>query len=99
MTKHKMLGALLLAALAVVPVLVRAQNAAKPQGHGDGLDPADILHPLAESWPVYSGDYSGKRYSLLTQINQSTVKNLGLAWVTRITAGPGNAGGTPTIVG
>src|SRR5262245_48199381 len=90
-----------LAALTYValPALVGAQNAPKPQGHGEGLDPADILKPLGESWPIYSGDYSGKRYSSLTQINQSTVKNLGLAWVARITAGPGNAGGTPTIVG
>ena len=96
----------------VAPAWVLAQNAAKPQGHGEGLDPADILRPLAESWPTYSGDYSGKRYSSLTQINQSNVKNLSLAWVTRVTAGAGGAGapggggagrgagaGAPTIIG
>src|SRR3954447_14966099 len=48
-----------------------------------GLDPASILKPLADSWPTYSGDYSGRRYSALSQINQTTVKNLGLAWVSR----------------
>ena len=33
-----------------------------------------LLKPLADSWPSYSGDYSGRRYSALTQINQSNVK-------------------------
>jgi alcohol dehydrogenase (cytochrome c) len=48
-----------------------------------GLDPAAILKPLGESWPTYSGDYTGRRHSSLTQINQATVKSLGLAWATR----------------
>jgi len=43
------------------------------------LDPAHLLKPLAESWPTYAGDYSGKRYSALTQIDQSNVKSLTLA--------------------
>src|SRR5438309_10062329 len=58
-----------------------------------GLDPSAILKPLSDSWLTYSGDYSGKRYSLLTQINQSNVKHLSLAWVAKVTAGPGNMGG------
>src|SRR2546425_10100963 len=60
---------------------------------GQGLDPSAILKPLSDSWPTYSGDYSGKRYSSLTQINQSNVKHLSLAWVSKVTAGPGNTGG------
>jgi alcohol dehydrogenase (cytochrome c) len=60
---------------------------------GGGLDPANILKPLGDSWSTYSGDYSGKRYSTLTQINQATVKNLTLAWTTRLTAGSGGGGG------
>ena len=72
------------------------------------LDPADIHKPLANDWPTYSGDYSGQRYSKLTQITPANVKHLTLAWTTRITAGPGNAGGggrfggfggPPTIIG
>jgi alcohol dehydrogenase (cytochrome c) len=58
-----------------------------------GLDPSAILKPLSDSWLTYSGDYSGKRYSALTQINQSTVKHLTLAWVSRVAAGPGGGGG------
>src|SRR2546422_6864295 len=60
---------------------------------GQGLDPSAILKPLSDSWPTYSGDYSGKRYSSLTQINQSNVKHVSLAWVSKVTAGPGNMGG------
>src|SRR5436305_1500570 len=87
--------------LALAPAIAMAQ----------GLDPAAILKPLAENWPTYSGDYSGMRYSRLTQINQSNVKNLTLAWTTRMTGGAPAAGGfggfggrggggaAPTIVG
>jgi alcohol dehydrogenase (cytochrome c) len=67
-----------------------AQGQAQGQG---GLDPASMLKPLAEEWTSYSGDYTGRRYSTLTQINQANVKNLTLAWVAKVTAGPGNAAG------
>jgi alcohol dehydrogenase (cytochrome c) len=45
------------------------------------LDPALLLKPPADAWPTYNGDYSGRRFSPLTQINQSTIKTLNLAWV------------------
>ena len=33
----------------------------------------DALHkPLADAWPTYSGDYSGRRFSGLTQIGPLT---------------------------
>jgi alcohol dehydrogenase (cytochrome c) len=62
-----------------------------------GLDPSEILKPLSDQWTTYSGDYTGKRYSALKQINQSTVKNLSLSWLTRITTGcgPNGGGGSP----
>jgi alcohol dehydrogenase (cytochrome c) len=44
-----------------------------------------------DSWPTYSGDYSGRRFSSLEQINQSTVKNLTLAWAARLVGGPADA--------
>jgi alcohol dehydrogenase (cytochrome c) len=46
-----------------------------------GLDPANLLNPPADSWPGYHGDYSGRRHSSLTQINPQNVEQLGLAWV------------------
>lgn len=49
-----------------------------------GLDPASLVKPLAESWPTYSGDYTGRRYSTLKQADRATVKNLTLNWVARL---------------
>lgn len=60
---------------------------------GSGVSPADLLKPLKESWPTYNGDYSGRRYSALNQINTSTVKNLSLAWSIKLTPGPNQGGG------
>ena len=37
-----------------------------------GSIPPELLKPLADAWPTYNGDYSGKRYSALTQINRRT---------------------------
>ncbi len=88
------------ASLFVVPLLVHAQ--------GNGLNPADILKPLSDSWPTYSGDYSGKRYSALKQVNRSNVQHLTLAWMMQVTPGNGEGNerrgrryqrGTPVIVG
>jgi alcohol dehydrogenase (cytochrome c) len=62
-------------------------------GAGDGVDPSTLLKPLSEEWTSYSGDYSGQRYSRLTQINQSNVKNLTLAWVSKMTGAPAAGGG------
>jgi alcohol dehydrogenase (cytochrome c) len=62
-------------------------------GQGNGVAPADLLKPLKDSWPTYNGDYSGKRYSALAQVNQSNVKYLTLAWMIRVSPGAGNAGG------
>src|SRR3989442_11626285 len=45
-----------------------------------GLDPAALLEPSADSWPTYHGDYSGRRHSALTQITPANVRQLTLAW-------------------
>lgn len=46
-----------------------------------GLDPAMLLHPPADSWPGYHGDYSGRRHSSLKQITPENVGQLSLAWM------------------
>jgi len=99
------------ASFVVAPGLLAVQQAVPDQ---PGLDPQAIKKPLSDSWPTYSGDYSGRRYSLLTQANQTTVKNLTLAWTARLTGGSvtpagggrgfggggfGGGGGAPLIVG
>jgi alcohol dehydrogenase (cytochrome c) len=81
-------------------------------GQGKGIDPEQLLKPLADEWPTHNGDYSGKRYSALKQINQTTVKNLTLAWVAQLNEGPGTpfgfggrgggrggGGGAPVMIG
>src|SRR4029077_12796691 len=45
-----------------------------------GADEKTLLHPPADSWPGYHGDYSGRRHSSLQQITPENVKNLSLAW-------------------
>lgn len=41
---------------------------------------AQILHPAPDSWPLYHGDYSGRRHSALKQITPRNVGDLTLAW-------------------
>jgi alcohol dehydrogenase (cytochrome c) len=45
-----------------------------------GVDHGTLLHPPADTWPGYHGDYSGRRHSSLTQITPANVSQLGLAW-------------------
>ena len=65
----------------------------RPQDHrrADSI-PRRSRKPLADSWPTYSGDYTGRRYSALKQINTGNVKSLTLAWVARVNPGSVNAG-------
>lgn len=59
------------------------------------LDPALLNKPATDVWPTYNGDYSGRRYSTLDQINQSNVSKLKEAWSYKT-----NIGETPgAIVG
>ena len=51
-----------------------------------GLDPALLKKPPTTSWPTYNGDYSGRRFSTLDQINSSNVQQLSLAWASRYTS-------------
>jgi acido-empty-quinoprotein group A len=61
---------LLFLALGAGPALVSAQ----------ALDPAALLKAPTDTWPTYNGDYSGKRYSTLDQINTGNISSLTLAW-------------------
>jgi len=85
----KIIRFLLFLTLAAMPALSRAQSSG-------GLDPAVLLKPLSDIWPTYSGDYTGRRFSSLTQINRDTVRNLTLSWVARLN---GTAAGAQTILG
>ena len=77
--------------LVLLPVVSGAQ----------GLDPKALLKQPPNAWPTYNGDYSGRRFSPLKQINASNVQNLSLAWAARFSGG-GPAGvtikATPLLV-
>src|SRR5688500_698206 len=94
---------ILAAALFATPVVIGAQQQAQPAPvpYQPGLSPDAIRKPLAESWPTYSGDYTGRRFSALTQVSRTTVKNLTLAWTARLSNGSptGGRGAVPMIVG
>jgi alcohol dehydrogenase (cytochrome c) len=65
-----------------------------PALSGQGtLDPATLLKPPTDAWPMYNGDYSGRRFSTLSKINSSNVNSMSLAWVHRISPGAGQAAG------
>ena len=88
MTKKMMTRALLLPSFfALATACLPAQN----------LDPALILKALPTVWPTYSGDYTGQRYSKLNQINQQNVRQLSLAWSSRVVTGSRGAGGAPPV--
>jgi hypothetical protein len=59
-----------LVALLLCAASVRAQ----------GLDPKLLLQAATGTWPSYNGDYSGRRFSSLSQINQDNIGSLTLAW-------------------
>ncbi len=48
--------------------------------HAQGLDPAELLKPPTANWPTFNGDYSGRRYSTLSQINKNNAGSLTMAW-------------------
>src|SRR5690348_542012 len=46
------------------------------------VKPADLLiQPTAANWLSYNGDYTGRRYSGLTQLNPANVAQLRAQWV------------------
>jgi alcohol dehydrogenase (cytochrome c) len=71
-------------------------------GSDGGLDPSVLSRPPVDSWPTYNGDYSGRRFSTLTKINDQNVKSLSLAWMhqlPRTGAAPGGRlAGTPILL-
>ena len=49
--------------------------------HAAGADRKESTHE--DAWSTYYGDYSGRRYSALKQIDVSNIRNLALSWIYR----------------
>jgi glucose dehydrogenase len=62
-------------------VIVLSTFLLPPTCVAQGLKASALLQPATTTWPTYNGDYSGRRFSTLEQINSSNVGNLTLAWV------------------
>jgi len=58
------------------------------------LEPNEVGKAPITSWPTFNGDYSGERYSTLTQIKPANVNRLAQQWVYKIT-GVGAQRGAP----
>lgn len=79
----------------IAPVVLPSQT-------DEGLNPAKLQQPPTDSWPTYNGDYSGRRFSPLTNINDANIQSLSLDWIYRINSGEDRYGGvlkaTPLVV-
>src|SRR5688500_15817579 len=80
---------LLAVSVAVAPLVVGSVGL---EGQGRGIEPSQLLKPLGDWWTSYSGDYTGRRFSALTDINRLTVKHLTLAWVAALNPSPPGVG-------
>jgi acido-empty-quinoprotein group A len=68
--------------------------------HGQALDPQalTLFKQPSDVWPTYNGDYSGRRFSELNQINRSNIDALKIGWMYRISGiGSQRGVGSPTI--
>lgn len=81
------------AMIAFAVVLGRAQNT-----HPAEVDATQLeLHSVGADWPSYNGDYTGRRYSSLTQITPENVGHLRAQWIFHSTS-PGTLEVTPIVV-
>lgn len=79
--------ALVLVVLAAA-ILIAQEKSSPPAPPAFLVTQADLLiNPVAENWPSYNGDYSGRRFSRLSAINRNNVAQLRPAWVFH----PGNS--------
>jgi alcohol dehydrogenase (cytochrome c) len=82
---------LLLVSLAAM--ILRAQGQTPAQAGGAvvstvvDISPGDLrVSPPGANWPSYNGDYSGRRYSSLSQINSANVGQLRAQWAFHVRA-------------
>ncbi len=80
---------LALLTLATLPALCLGAASAP----GGAVDATTLLHPPSDTWPTYNGDYSGRRFSKLTQINDKNVKALSLSWTYQLPRNGDSSGG------
>jgi len=75
--------ACLLAVCAALPAAAQQQPPVTTNVTAEDL----LTHPVGANWTSYNGDYTGRRYSSLQEINAANVAQLRAAWVFH----PGNS--------
>ena len=94
---------------AVKTAAVRAAKAATAKTAAPVTNSSDIglldvpwktlLQPTVKNdWIYYNGDYSGRRYSALSEINATNVSHLGAKWIFRVSGNPSSMEVTPVVV-
>src|SRR5882672_8505723 len=58
------------------------QEARSSSSSSSHVSPEDlVVRPVGQNWTSYNGDYTGRRFSSLHEINRSNVAKLRAAWV------------------
>lgn len=74
------------------------QEKSGPSNSALDVNPGDLLaRPAGENWSSYNGDYTGRRYSSLREINRRNVAQMRASWVFH----PGNSQrleATPVVI-
>jgi len=70
--------------LVALGCVVLGAGVATAAERGPLVPPESLLAPLAEAWPTYGGDYTGRRYSALKQLDRSSVKQLTPAFAVKL---------------
>ena len=79
--------------VSLTAMILRAQGQTPAQAGGAAvstvvdISPGDLrVSPPGANWPSYNGDYSGRRYSSLSQINSANVGQLRAQWAFHVRA-------------
>jgi acido-empty-quinoprotein group A len=66
----------------------------------EGLDMSKLGAPPTDTWPTHHGDFTGRRFSTLTQINEKNVDTLQPSWVAKFSdVGPQRGAPVPVLKG
>src|SRR5271169_890239 len=84
--------------LAITEQTIIAQEKGAHSSSALDVNAEDLLtRPMGENWPSYNGDYTGRRFSSLREINRANVAQMRAAWVFH----PGNSQrleATPVVI-
>lgn len=84
---------LFLLAIAAATIACAADGPARVSLNPDNIGAAPVAN-----WPTFNGDYSGRRYSTLTQISAANVDRLAASWIFNVSdIGPQRGAPVPVI--